>query len=541
MKMDSKVKFRNISLIQYLILAILIFVLFLFADFDNLNQVTKKTWIKNTITSTMSEIQSMYINDGQIYLSVADINNNFNNSIYVDKISRIAILTLQDKVIHFYLNSSEAIINNVNINIEKVAYIKVNNEDYINLGVIAKLHNVNYQVDKSNNICFFSKSIEAKVNKAYVNILDSFKKINLHLNLSKWGLNIILDESYYSDKEKYYTVIARDDENIVVGHVLKKNINVQTLSLDNESLEQHNVQFKSMMVNNVDKTLDDNVDVNLINLIKLASSDGKIEFQDFENTKGKEVYAIYNNGYTSHTYDNSITSATLRDVVSRNNNIQNVKKYIVSSNLNGLVLDFRNLKVTDKEYFNQYVKEMSAILHSENKKIMLYVTANSNYIDINEIVNYVDNIIYVTYSNVSNVSKIAYSLSNLYDIEKKLQNMQKIPKVDMSKIILEVPIYSVVWIEKNNIVTGYELYNMQAIQNFVKQNNITHNIDKNTGLNYAELAKGNVKYKVWIEDENSIKSKYDLSQKYALGGIAIYKKGYEINSIYDILKGEYGW
>ena len=522
MEMESKVKFKNISLIQYVILFILIFVLFLFADFDNLNKITESTWINNSIANTMSEIQSMHINDGQIYLSVVDINSNFNNSIYIDKISRIAILTLPDKVAHFYLNSSEAIINNVNTDIGKVTYIKVNNEDYINLDVIAKLHNVNYQVDNSNNICIFSKSIEAKVNKAYVNVLDSFKKYNLHLNLSKWNLNVILDEAYYLGKEKYYTVIANNDENIMMGHVLKKFINVQTLSLDNESSEQHNVEFKSMMINNVDKTLDDKVDVNLINLIKLSSSDGKIEFQNFENAKDKDVYAIYNNGYTSHTYDNSITSVMLRDVSSRNNNIQNVKNYIVSSKLNGLVLDFRNLKVTDKAYFNQYVKEISAILHSENKKIMLYVTSNSNYIDINEIISYVDNIIYVTYSNVSNVSKVAYSLSNLYDIEKKLQIMQKIPKVDMAKIILEIPTYSVVWIEKNNIVTGYELYSMQAIQNFVKQNNITHNIDKNTGLNYAELAKGNIKYKVWIEDENSIRSKYDLSQKYALGGIAIY-------------------
>jgi spore germination protein YaaH len=211
---------------------------------------------------------------------------------------------------------------------------------------------------------------------------------------------------------------------------------------------------------------------------------------------------------------------------------------VVATELDGIVLDFRNLKGSDKEYFEQYIKELAALLHSVNRKLMVYVKQDTDYVDINKIINYVDNIIYVTYLNVSNVPKTAYSIYNIYDIESSLQKLQNIYNVDMSKIILEIPLYSVLWIEKNSIVTAFELYSLRALQNFLKENKVTYNIDKVTGLNYAELNKGSLKYKVWIQDEISIRKNYLLSQKYLLGGIALYKKGYESNYIYNILKGE---
>ena len=540
MKINFKDILKNISLIQYTILLILIVITFAFADFNNLNKIDETRWIKNTVTDVVQK--KIYPNDiciknEEIYLNVENINNNFNNSVYIDKLSRTAILTMEDKIAQFGINSLTSMINYVSNNIEKPLYIRENNEDYINLRVISEFYGLNCCLDSEGNICIYTELLDATFTKAYVNFISLHNEYTLHLNTNSWKIKVILDTAYYSQDNKYYTIIANNDEKTIMGRVLKKFVDVPIIS-NNIEPEKENFTFKSMIINNKDVSIDDKVDINLINLVKLISSDGKINVANFKKNGEGSVYAIYSNGYSSYSYDNTITSNMLQNLNSRNYNIQNIINYVVTTNLDGIVLDFRNLKVADKEYFEQYIKELAASLHSINRKLMVYVKQDTDYLDINKIINYVDNIIYVTYLNVSNVPKTAYSIYNIYDIEYALQKLQSIHNVDMSKIILEIPLYSVLWIEKNSVVTTFELYGLRALQNFLKENNITYNIDKATGLNYAEFKKGSLKYKIWIQDESSIRKKYLLSQKYLLGGIALYKKGYEANYIYNILKGE---
>lgn len=542
MKINFKDILKNISLIQYTILLILIVITFALADFYNLNKITNKNWIKNTVTEAMQEITNpndVYTKNEEIYLNVDSINNNFNDSVYLDKISRTAICTMEDKVMQFGMNSLVSTVNYVEINNEMPVYIKENNEDYINLEEISNFYGVNYHKDSAGNICIFTEIFDANFTKSYVNFKSVVGEYILHINTKEWEVKVIIDNAYYDNDSKYYTIIVYNDDISIIGQVLKKFIKVPIIQKEEQLPEVESTKFKSMIVNSTNTTLNLNVDINLINLVKLSSSEGKINVTKF-NKIGEEysVYAIYSNGYTSPTYDNAITSGMLQNLNSRNYNIQNIMNYVVDSNLDGIVLDFRNLKVTDKEYFEQYIKELAATLHSINVKLMVYVKQNTDYIDLNKIIDYVDNVIYVTYLNLPSISRISYSLSNVYDIERSLQSLKNIHNVVMTKIILEIPLYSVLWVEKNSVVATYELYSIDAIQSFLKENNITHNMDKITGLNYAEFEKGSLKYKVWIEDESSIRKKHLLAQNYMLGGIVLYKNGYETSFVYDILKGE---
>lgn len=540
MKINFKDILKNISLIQYTILLISIVITFVLADFYNLNKIDEARWIKNTVTDVVQkkiEPNDVCMKNEEIYLNVENINNNFNNSVYIDKLSRTAILTMEDKSAQFGINSLTSMVNYVSNNLEKPAYIRENNEDYINLKTITEFYGLYCCLDSEGNICIYKELLDAEFTKSYVNFMPLGNEYTLHLNTNSWEIKVILDTAYYLQDNKYYTIIVNNNDRCIIGQVLKKNVDVPIIS-NTIVPEKGNYSFKSMIVNNNDLSIDDKVDINLINLIKLGSSDGKINVVNFEKNAEVSAYAIYSNGYSSYSYDSTITSNMLQNLNSRNYSIQNIINYVVATELDGIVLDFRNLKGSDKEYFEQYIKELAALLHSVNRKLMVYVKQDTDYVDINKIINYVDNIIYVTYLNVSNVPKTAYSIYNIYDIESSLQKLQNIYNVDMSKIILEIPLYSVLWIEKNSIVTAFELYSLRALQNFLKENKVTYNIDKVTGLNYAELNKGSLKYKVWIQDEISIRKNYLLSQKYLLGGIALYKKGYESNYIYNILKGE---
>ena len=537
MKINIKEKFQNVVFVQYVVLFIVIVSLFVFADFDFLNKNVATLYVINTINNTKLEISNnIYMKDNEIYLSIEDINNNFNNSVYLDKMSRTIILTTEDEVVQFELNSTKASVNYKVNDMKTEVYIKHNNIDYINLHVLSNLYGFVVFVDSDNNVCISKEVLEGSFNKQYINFNSICENYVRHLNSTAWNVKVVLDKLYYTKTENYYTVIMYNDEASFIGKVLKKYIDVDIIQKEEDTKVVDN-KFNSVIVNNTDTALDKNVEINAINLIKLSSAEGKISVVDFANTIDN-VYAIYTNGYASPTYDNAITSILVQNLVNRNKNIQNIIEYVEKSGLTGVILDFRNLKVRDKVYFEQYIKELSAALHSMNKKLMVYVRQDADYVSVRGIIPYVDNVIYVTYLNVSSMPRMAYSLTNIRDIEQSLNSLQYVINEYMFKILLEIPLYSVLWMEKNSVVTGYELYSLNAVQSFLKENDIAYYIDKTTGLNYAEFNRGNLKYKIWIEDENSIKQKYRLAQKYMLGGIVIYKKGYESNWLYDILKGD---
>lgn len=228
----------------------------------------------------------------------------------------------------------------------------------------------------------------------------------------------------------------------------------------------------------------------------------------------------------------------IQNLSSRSKNIRAVSEYVVNNNISGVVLDFRNLKVKDKAYFEEYIKELAAHLHYKDKKLVVYVKQDADYISIKNIIEYVDEVIYITYMSISSAPRLAYSISNINDIEYALQNLKNSISDYMYKIVLEIPMYSILWLEKNSVVINYEIYGQEALQSFLRENNVACSVDYVTGLKYGQLNKGSIKYRVWIEDELSIKQKVELANKYSIGGISLYKKGYEADYVYNILKGE---
>ena len=76
---------------------------------------------------------------------------------------------------------------------------------------------------------------------------------------------------------------------------------------------------------------------------------------------------------------------------------------------------------------------------------------------------------------------------------------------------------------------------MKAIKEYVKANNITAILDNASGQNYFEYTKGSNTYKMWMEDETSIKEKVHGTIDSKLDGKTIVKEIYVKNKIYNIV------
>ena len=55
------------------------------------------------------------------------------------------------------------------------------------------------------------------------------------------------------------------------------------------------------------------------------------------------------------------------------------------------------------------------------------------------------------------------------------------------------------------------------------------------GQYYAEYKEEGITYRIWLEEQESIRKKIEVMKEYNLGGVACWKLGLEINDIWEII------
>ena len=80
---------------------------------------------------------------------------------------------------------------------------------------------------------------------------------------------------------------------------------------------------------------------------------------------------------------------------------------------------------------------------------------------------------------------------------------------------------------------------MNKIQNIVPEN-ASKTWDDDLKQYYIEFEKDGITYKIWAEDEESIKAKLSLIDEYNLAGAAYWMKDMETDSIWSVISKELG-
>ena len=106
--------------------------------------------------------------------------------------------------------------------------------------------------------------------------------------------------------------------------------------------------------------------------------------------------------------------------------------------------------------------------------------------------------------------------------------------VPADKIINGIPFYTRVWKTKDNQVSSEALGMSQAAE-FVAKYDIPTSWDDVTCQNYGEKEMNGTLYQVWLEDEESIKTKLSVMSTYGLAGVAEWQLGMEDKAIWDTI------
>lgn len=247
--------------------------------------------------------------------------------------------------------------------------------------------------------------------------------------------------------------------------------------------------------------------------------------------KGYQVWALFSNGF-----DPQRTTEALSSYDKRMKMIKQLLAFAQMYSLEGINIDFENMYLKDKDNLTQFVREMTPLLHEQGLVVSMDVTPKSNsemwslFYDRKALIESIDYMMLMAYDEHWASSPKAGSVASLPWVERSLVALLEEDKIPPSKLILGIPFYTREWTEE--VKDGKTSVSSRAVfmdmpQRMIKEKTLTPIFSEETGQHYIEYEEDGKLKKIWIEDETSIRARMELVNKYQLGGVASWRRGFE--------------
>ena len=257
---------------------------------------------------------------------------------------------------------------------------------------------------------------------------------------------------------------------------------------------------------------------------------------------GLEVWATYKNDNIEGVFSCTEDSYTLlSSTKSRSNLIASMIKSTEDYNLDGINVDFELLSKETGPHFIQFLRELSVLCR--NKGIVLsvdnYVPASYNaFYDLEEQGEIVDYVVIMSYDEHYSGSEEAGSVASIGYVQKAAEDTVQL--VDPNKVIMGVPFYSRLWKEyekdgKIKVEVESNL-SMASADELVATRGLKPKWDEETAQYYIQYKLDGVRYRAWLEEEKSLKTKVSAMQKAGVAGVAAWKLGDEKEGTWKVIK-----
>lgn len=358
---------------------------------------------------------------------------------------------------------------------------------------------------------------------------NGFIKVQSEDGVRGYALQDDLGESYYADpefapyKEEEYTHIDHDGQIYLGWQLMYTSDNVGILKEHLAAAPEVNVVSPTWFF--LDGTNGD--------FISYASH----EYVDYAHEKGVSVWATYKNdtieGRFSCTEDShTILSSTKKRRAMIDSIMDTVREY----GLDGINIDYEMLKLDSGVYFVQFLRELSVRCRLNNIVLSVdnYIPEAYNaYYDIKEQGKIVDYVVIMGYDQHTAGLGESGSVSSLDWFTNALT--ATVEMAPPERVVMGVPFYTRLWREENggNVAVEATL-GMRETSGTVSGKELTWR--ESNGQYYSEWSKKGKLYRIWIEDEESLKRKADASRAAGVKGLAAWKLGDETPGTWELLK-----
>lgn len=260
----------------------------------------------------------------------------------------------------------------------------------------------------------------------------------------------------------------------------------------------------------------------------LASAD----YVKLAHEAGREVWGLIDNFNEAFDETTDLAYASVRSRI-----IEQLLAEAASCGMDGINVDFENLKEAGIPHYLQFLRELTSAAHAQNLVVSVDTPvpqAYTMYYQRGEQARFVDYMIVMAYDEHFAGSEEAGSVSSLPFVQQAVEEMTRVMPAD--QLICGIPFYTRVWTEKfgQSAITS-EVLGMDGAKSYAKENQMTETWDASLGQNVATVETSDARYTIWMEDEQSMEEKLKVIQSADLAGVAEWKLGFECADVWSLI------
>lgn len=547
-----KIKKCFLTILAIIILAIIAMIVNDFVIIDN-NKTTNLIINNKNVTSSLK--QKVLIEDDIIYLSKQDISNFFDKYIYQDEKTEKIVTTYDKKIAEIGFDENEININGSDKQISAHA-IEKDGQIYLPISEMTDVYNIEISDIKESNIVTMD-SLEREQKRAIINsncaVKASSNFIAKTVDRVKKGDAVIVVSS-----DKGYTKIRTANGKLGI---------IKTNKIENEFLIRENMDEEKQISGKVNLTWDyyseyvnapnrEGTTIDGINVVSPAffyldtNGDLKENIGDsgkayikWAKNNGYKIWPMVSNGVAANKSLN-ITSNIMNDYEKRKKLIESIVNKCVEYELDGINIDFENMKSEDKDMYSRFIIELEPRLKEIGIVLSVDVTAPdggdtwSMCFDRHVIGNVADYTIFMAYDQNGSSSTKPGTTAGYNWVKLNLVKFLQTEEINPNKLILAVPLYTRIWTTNSDgkVISNNSL----SIKNTEAEipDGITKQWNDELKQNYVTFSSGNNTKQIWIEDIDSLKAKISLMKENNLAGIASWEANMAYDDIWTMFKNE---
>lgn len=517
------------------------------------NKTTNLVINNNNVTTDLRN--EIIQEDGVIYLSENDIANFFDKHIYLEEENNKIITTYNKKIAEVSLEDNVININGANKNTSAHA-IERDGVIYIPISEMTEVYDIeigNIEETKVITMDSLDKEQKKAVVSSNLAVKSSTRFIAKTIDRIEKGDSVIV----ISSDGKYARIRT---ENGKIGYI-KAN------KLTNEYLVREDLTEEKQIEGKVNMTWDyysevasapdrTGTTIEGVNVVSPSffyiDEDGSFRenvgesgenYIKWAHENGYKVWPMVSNAPAANE-SLEITSEIMNSYENRKQLIEQIVDACVAYDLDGINIDFENMKQEDKDLYSRFIIELTPRLHEIGMVVSVDVTAPdggetwSMCFDRNVIGDVADYIIFMAYDQNGISSKTAGTTAGYNWIELNLVKFLQTEEIDSDKLILGIPFYTRIWtVDANGEVLRNPTVNMEDIEGVIPDG-VQKTWDDELKQYYVEYQDGDYTRKMWIEDVESLKAKVSLVKENNLAGVASWQYGMETQDVWSMLKEE---
>ena len=535
-----------ITIVALIVLSIVAFIANDFIILDNNERVNLVINNKNITANLKKEV---LIEDNVIYLSKQDITNFFDKYIYEEKETNQIITTYDKKIATIGFENNKITINGSNKDIYAHA-IKKDDTIYLPISEMKDVYNVDIKNIESTKVVTMD-SLNKEQKKAIVSsdapVKSSTNFIAKTVDRVKKGDTVIV-VSTNSGKTKIRTANGK------LGYIDSNKV-------ENEYKIRENLAQEKQVTGKVNMVWDyyseyssapdrSGTSIEGVNVVSPSlfyiNKNGELTEKIGDSGK-KYIQWAHNNGYkiwpmvSNAEAGLTVTSKIMNSYEKRQELIDNIVNSCVKYNLDGINIDFENMKQEDKDLYSRFIIELTPRLKEVGLVTSVDVTAPdggetwSMCFDRHVIGDVADYIVFMAYDEYGTSSTKPGTTAGYDWVKLGLNKFLKTEEIDSNKIILGIPFFTRVWsTDTNGKITSSKTVAMKNINNVIPRG-IDKKWNDDLKQSYVEYMDGNIKKQIWIEDVDSLKEKIYLINDNNLAGVASWQKDMESNEVWKMI------